>query len=334
MSNPKRCPSARSRQVIGKLRSTRTNLWGREGGGNTIENFIKDLERCEPLPASEQIALARRAIAGDVQARQRLIQSNLRIIVRIAHEFAGLGLSALDLIDEGVIGMDKAVDRFDPERGPHFLTYAVWYVKQQIQRALLRQSGVITIPYKEHERRRIVARQLDTLRKKFGTNGDAETQQEIQRLADLGGLDIRPAKYVPLYVPENSVDVTSGEERFATPVPEISSEDLDEAKYVCMRQYRQMILRLAEMRQFSVMDKQLFFEYFGFNGSSRKSFAEIGKEHGFSKQRAEQRISRVIERFFLHQPSTVAADWLNRLSQAYQAHRELVEEQQQYGLET
>src|SRR6202789_4748905 len=100
-----------------------------------------------PLPPrEEEVKLARRIKRGDQAARQQMIKANLRLVVKIAHDYASYGLPLLDLISEGNIGLMKAVERFDPKKGGKLSTYAAWWIKQSIKRALANQSKTIRLP--------------------------------------------------------------------------------------------------------------------------------------------------------------------------------------------
>jgi len=111
-----------------------------------IKIYLREIGRTPLLTPQEEVQLARRIRRGDQQARQRMIMANLRLVVKIAHDYARYGLPLLDLISEGNIGLMKAVDRFDPRKGGKLSTYAAWWIKQAIRRALANQSKTIRLP--------------------------------------------------------------------------------------------------------------------------------------------------------------------------------------------
>src|SRR5438128_380484 len=111
-----------------------------------LERYLKEIGRIPLLTPEQEIELAGKIKKGDAAARERMILSNLRLVVTIAHDYANLGLALLDLISEGNIGLIKAVERFDPSKGARLSTYASWWIKQSIKRALANQSKTIRLP--------------------------------------------------------------------------------------------------------------------------------------------------------------------------------------------
>src|SRR6184192_4512262 len=111
-----------------------------------LERYLKEIGRIPLLTPQEEIELAGKIKKGDAAARERMINANLRLVVTIARDYANLGLPLLDLISEGNIGLTKAVERFDPTKGAKLSTYAMWWIKQSIKRALADQSKTIRVP--------------------------------------------------------------------------------------------------------------------------------------------------------------------------------------------
>jgi RNA polymerase primary sigma factor len=114
--------------------------------GEALQLYLREIGQVKLLTPAEEITLARRIKRGDAQAREQMIKANLRLVVKIAHDYDGLGLPLLDLINEGNIGLIKGVERFDPAKGAKLSTYAAWWIKQSIKRALANQSKTIRLP--------------------------------------------------------------------------------------------------------------------------------------------------------------------------------------------
>src|SRR2546425_7662164 len=115
-------------------------------GENGIKIYLREIGQVPLLTPKEEIELAARIKKGDKNARMKMIKANLRLVVKIAHDYSNLGLPLLDLISEGNIGLMKAVERFDPKKGGKLSTYAAWWIKQSIKRALANQSKTIRLP--------------------------------------------------------------------------------------------------------------------------------------------------------------------------------------------
>src|SRR6185295_18866567 len=114
--------------------------------GNLLHLYLREIGQVKLLTPAEEIALAKRIKRGDKAAREQMIKANLRLVVKIARDYEDLGLPLLDLINEGNIGLMKGVERFDPKKGAKLSTYASWWIKQAIKRALANQSKTIRLP--------------------------------------------------------------------------------------------------------------------------------------------------------------------------------------------
>ena len=119
---------------------------------NAFGLYLREIGREKLLTPAEEINLAARIKRGDKAARERMITANLRLVVKLATDYANLGLPLLDLVSEGNIGLMKAVERFDPEKGGKLRTYAAWWIKQSIKRALANQSKTISVPVHQVEK--------------------------------------------------------------------------------------------------------------------------------------------------------------------------------------
>jgi RNA polymerase primary sigma factor len=160
--------------------------------------YLKEIGEIPLLTRADEVRLGKRIKKGDRVAREQMIRANLRLVVKIAHDYSGLGLPLLDLISEGNIGLMKGVERFDPTRGTKFSTYGAWWIKQAVRRALANQSKTIRLPVhlvdKLAKMRRIAMQLSDELGRE---PTDEELAKEIgvttQRVAQLRRISMRPA---------------------------------------------------------------------------------------------------------------------------------------------
>src|SRR5207237_4770936 len=157
--------------------------------------FMNRAGRYALLTAAEEVALAKRIERGDLAAKERMINSNLRLVISIAKRYQGRDLPLLDLIQEGVIGLNRAVEKFDWRRGFKFSTYATWWIRQSCQRAISGQSATIRVPTHVHERQVKIARAQSKLQTQLGRDA---TREEIANAAGL------PLKHV-----EEALDAAS-----------------------------------------------------------------------------------------------------------------------------
>src|SRR5437588_8378976 len=167
-------------------------------GDTAFHLYLREIGRTPLLTPQEEIELARRIKRGDKKAREHMIKANLRLVVKIARDYEGYGLPLLDLVNEGNIGLMKAVERFDPAKGAKLSTYAAWWIKQSIRRALANQSKTIRLPVHVGDKILHMRRAAMKLQEIFGREPtDEELAEELDttalRVAELRSASIRPA---------------------------------------------------------------------------------------------------------------------------------------------
>ena len=156
---------------------------GETDHGNTLQSYLRDIRRAPLLSAQEEHDTAVRARAGDFAARQRMIERNLRLVVSIAKHYVGRGLPMIDLIEEGNLGLMHATGKFEPERGFRFSTYASWWIRQSIERAIMHQARLIRLPVhvvRELNQVLRARRQLEAARR---TPGESERGVGVDEIA-------------------------------------------------------------------------------------------------------------------------------------------------------
>jgi RNA polymerase primary sigma factor len=250
-------------------------------GTDSVTLFMNAAGRYELLTAAEEVALAKRIERGDAAAKERMINSNLRLVVSIAKRYQGHGVPLGDLIQEGAIGLNRAVEKFDWRRGYKFSTYATWWIRQACQRAISNQSTTIRVPTHVHERRVKLGRARQRLE---AGSGAAPTAEE---LAAATGIELRHVEEA-LGAVEASVSLNQaiggegeGElgELFADPA---ASDPVEEASDALRRRsVRRALQRLPER------ERRLLELRFGFDDEPA-TLEAIGRELGMSRERVRQ----------------------------------------------
>ena len=227
------------------------------------------------------MALAKRIERGDRTAKELMINSNLRLVVSIAKRYQGRGMQLGDLIQEGVIGLNRAVEKFDWRRGFKFSTYATWWIRQACQRAVSNQSATIRIPTHVHERRVKLARARSRLQ---AATGEEPTHEELAAATGLDLVYVEEAlSAVEASVSLNQSIGSEGDGEFGDLFADPSAEDpSEEAGEALRRQFvRNALGRLPE-RERRVLELR-----FGFDGEST-SLEQIGRELSMSRERVRQ----------------------------------------------
>src|SRR5207247_3822542 len=147
---------------------------GSYDGDTAFHLYLREIGRTPLLTPQEEIELARRIKRGDKKAREQMIKANLRLVVKTARDYEGYGLPLLDLINEGNIGLMRAVEKFDPRKGAKLSTYAAWWIKQSIRRALSDQSKTIRIPVHATDKLLHIRRAAVKLEEELGREPTAE----------------------------------------------------------------------------------------------------------------------------------------------------------------
>ena len=251
-------------------------------GDTAIKLYLREIGQVKLLTPQEEILLAARIKRGDKKAREQMIKANLRLVVKIARDYEGIGLPLLDLISEGNIGLMKAVERFDPAKGGKLSTYGSWWIKQSIKRALANQSKTIRLPVHLVDKISKMRRTAMRLQEEFGREPtDEELGEELNitasRVAQMRMAAIRPA----------SLDAPIGDEdsnNFAEVVQDESAEtpyQQLEGKTVT-RMLQEMVTTLDE-REATILRSR-----FALDGGTEKTLEEVGNKFGVTRERVRQ----------------------------------------------
>ena len=253
-----------------------------ENNDTAMKVYLREIGRTPLLTPPQEIELAAKITNGDGKARTLMISSNLRLVVTIAQDYANLGLPLLDVISEGNIGLMTAVDRFDPAKGAKLSTYAAWWIRQSIKRALSNQSKTIRLPVhlgdKISKMRRVALQMSEELGRE---PTDDELGEEIGiasgKVSHLKTASIRPAS---LDAPISDDDLTEFGESVA-----------DEEARTPFELLRDKDLHNEVDGFFEVLndrEKKIISQRFGFGGGARKTLEEIGRKLGVSRERIRQ----------------------------------------------
>jgi RNA polymerase primary sigma factor len=248
-----------------------------EATSDSLQLFLRDISQRALLTAADEVELAKRIEKGDTDAKNRMIESNLRLVVANAKRYRGLGLPFLDLIQEGILGLIRAVEKFDHRRGFKFSTYATWWIRQAMQRALQQQSRTIRIPVHVGQE---LSRVRQAERKLSGELGRDPTGEEVAAHVGLTieQLDeLRAAERVPVSL-ETKVG-TDGDTELGALLPQEGPSPFDELEVeLAEKSIRKALERLDE-RGRKVIELR-----FGIGGQEPLPLREVAKRMSLSAE--------------------------------------------------
>jgi RNA polymerase primary sigma factor len=249
---------------------------------NGLERYLREIGRIPLLTPEQEIDLARKIKEGDTDARERMINANLRLVVTIARDYANVGLPLLDLISEGNIGLTKAVERFDPGKGAKLSTYAAWWIKQSIKRALANQSKTVRLPVHLVDKIAKVRRVSLQMSEELGREPtDDELAEEIGMacgtITRLRTLSIRPS----------SLDASIGDDE-GTEFSEVIGDEEAQTPFESLRDKNLLgeidgLLNVLDKRE-----KKIISQRFGLDGGKPRILEDIGKNFGVTRERIRQ----------------------------------------------
>ena len=262
----------------------------RDASPDSLNAYIRDIAKFKPLTPDEEKVLGRRIREGDQEAIDRLVEANLRFVVHYAKRYRGLGLSYMDLIHEGSLGLIEAAKRLDPERNVKFISYAVWWVRQAIFHALSEHSRVFRLPQKLSGQ---VSR-LETAREKLKSELERTptteelaartqfTKDEVERLLLAAGDDVSLSTAVG---DDGSLELGDTLEQDTVP-----SAEVEMIRTSFERRIQDMVGGLDDK------EREVIRMRFGLDGDEPKTLQEIGESMGLSRERIRQIESRAKEK--------------------------------------
>jgi len=244
--------------------------------------YLNEIGASPLLTAEEEVTLARRAQQGDEDARNHMIESNLRLVVKIARRYMNRGLAFLDLIEEGNLGLIRAVEKFDPERGFRFSTYGTWWIRQTIERAIMNQTRTIRLPIHIVKEINTYLRAARTLAQKLDHEPSAE---EVADLLDKPLEDVERMLWLNERISSTDSSVmndpgktlldTLADQNASDPTETLQEEGVNSNIEECLSQLSDKQREVVERR-------------FGLHGYSVSTLEEVGQEIGVTRERVRQ----------------------------------------------
>ena len=250
---------------------------------SNLQIYLQEIGKTALLTIEEEVTLARRIRRGDKAARDHMIKANLRLVVKIAMDYKDFGLPLLDLISEGNIGLVKAVERFDPRKGGKLSTYAAWWIKQSIKRALANQSKTIRLPVHLVDKISKMRKTAMAISEKLGREPtDEELAMELQiptsKVAHLKSVSVRPAS-LDAPVGEDGDSATFGEivgdESAINPYDNLRDKNLNSDLHSMVDSLDKREAEILRMR-------------FGLDGRSQLTLEEVGRRFNVTRERIRQ----------------------------------------------
>jgi RNA polymerase primary sigma factor len=257
---------------------------------NPLARYLSQIGRGRLLTHDEEIDLGRRSREGDEMARSELIEKNLRLVIPVAKKYRGMGLSFGDLIQEGNIGLMRAVDKFDPERGFRFSTYATWWIRQAVQRAVADKGRTIRVPVHMGEKMRKMARTYNEL------STELEREPTDEEVAERLGWDVDLVKDVKSAIPDaTSLNQPLSSDEGSSELGDVVEDERESGavgevvRELEARRLMESVARLPERR------RRVLVRRYGLDGEKPATLADLGEELEVSRERVRQ-LQREAER--------------------------------------
>ena len=256
---------------------------------DTLQLFLRDVRRYPLLSADEEIELAKRIERGDLEAKERMVNSNLRLVVSIAKKYQGHELALLDLIQEGILGLIRAAEKFDWRKGYKFSTYATFWIRQAIQRGLANQGRTIRIPVHIGQRERKIAR---AERELAAEHGRPPTDEEVAAAAEITLEDLLETREVMRTI--TSLERPVGEDGGAELGDLLASDEIEPHEEVEIG-LRDQTVRAA-LDQLPEQEREVIALRFGVDGGEPTPLREAGRRLGLSPERVRRIEHKALER--------------------------------------
>lgn len=261
------------------------------GSGDPVQTYLKEIGRVNLLTAEGEKELARRVQAGDEEAKAELAAANLRLVVSIAKRYTGLGLPLLDLIQEGNVGLMRAIEKFDPERGFKFSTYATWWIRQAITRAITQTSRSIRLPESLIQRLRKIHQAESSW---IDKHGEPPTDEDLADELEIPVEQVREARQAPQFT--TSLDKPLDEDDEGDELRQlIGNGSLPAPLRTALKELRREELRKA-LDILTERERKVLSLRYGLDDDEPRTLEETGKELGISRERVRQIQNEALEK--------------------------------------
>ena len=268
-----------------------------QGDLDATRIYLSEIGFSPLLTAQEEVYFARKALKGDGDARKRMIESNLRLVVKIARRYMNRGLALLDLIEEGNLGLIRAVEKFDPEKGFRFSTYATWWIRQTIERALMNQTRTVRLPIHVVKEINLYQR---AARKLAQTLDHEPSPEDVAGMLDIPIEDVK--NMLGLNERAASVDTPTGYDSDKSLLDTIPDEQNIDPSLLLQNNDVQRHIE-TWLGQLSDKQREVVERRFGLHGREAATLEEIGVELGVTRERVRQiqleaikRLRQILER--------------------------------------
>ncbi|MDX1302816.1 RNA polymerase sigma factor RpoS [Photobacterium sp.] len=250
---------------------------------DVIQLYLREIAHKPLLTKKEEILYSRKSLTGDMAAKKVMIESNLRLVVSIAKKYRGSGMQLSDLIDEGNIGLITAVDKYDPERGFRFSTYATWWIKQTIERSIHNQARTIRLPVHVSKEINTIFRTHKRLMKNTSHDpSHEEVAKELERSVD----DI--TSVLAYDAPVISIDQTIGDDANSQSISVFIADDSSTSPETHVDQLDVRKLAMAMLESLNQRDREILCRRFGLLGYEAQTLQQVADEVGLTRERIRQ----------------------------------------------
>src|SRR5215213_1761257 len=277
--------SRRAKSPMRRCKMARDAVKQKETGETPepLARYLAQIGRERLLTHEEEIDLSKKARAGEKQAREKLIEKNLRLVVSVAKKYRGMGLPFGDLIQEGNIGLIKAVEKFDPDRGYRFSTYATWWIRQAVQRAVADKGRTIRVPVHMGEKMRKMARVY------YELSAELAREPTDEEVAERIGWDVDRVRDVKSAIPDaTSLNRSLSSEEDSSELGDFIEDERESgvASEVVRELERRRLLQSVE--RLPERQRRLLVRRYGLDGEEPATLANLSEELGVSRERIRQ----------------------------------------------